>query len=751
MNRIILAAVIWVLSCQGIFPQKLLPFKLPDSGQTGSFTATKGEDADFQINPPSLIDNGDGTITDNVTGLMWQKTDGGEMTFESASAYVKSLAVGGYTDWRLPTCHELFSINNYSNLNPALNTVFFTKSTAEYWWGSERRIDDTTKIWVVNAGGGVGPHPKSETVSAGGAKKFHVRAVRNLFSTTFSVTHFTDNGNGTIRDNYTGLTWQKIQSSVTMSWEEALEYASSLSLAGKSDWRVPNVKELQSLNDEKLCKPSINNDYFINALSGSFWSSTTMINTTTVAWDMNVDYGIVSYNDKTVKENVLLVRGGMDNRDLNIIDVPIPGGSFAMGDHFGFVDPSHPSDELPIHIVTLDSFYMTKTGITNQQFLAFLNASILAGTIEVKNGIVYSTGTPDSICFTNQYSSPYSISFDGKAFTIVDFRTNHPVVGVIWYGILAYCNWLSLRNGLQECYTLNTQSCDFTKTGYRLPTEAEREYSARGGHTNPYFNYTLGNAIDITAMNLPGSGDPYEPGAYPNTTPAGFYDGKLKLKTEYNWPGNAVSYQTSDGINGFGLYDMQGNVWEYINDWYGTNYYSVSPSLNPRGPDTGSAMPDGKPYRGMRGGNWYNGLVTNGINDGHSRVSNRDPAYYRGPIAEKDSWSEVGFRVVRKNLGNASVVNGSGAKHPEGLWLNQNYPNPFNPETTINFSIPIQGHVSLKVYNALGQELLALIDKVMASGNYSIPFRGTSFPSGVLFYKLQTENCVIVKKMLLIK
>jgi hypothetical protein len=283
---------------------------LPDTGQTTSYTLTDGEDADFNINPPSYSDNGNGTITDNVTGLMWQKTDGGEMTFENASTYYLSLNLGGYSDWRLPTCVELFSINNYDIVNPAMNTLYFSKTTAEYWWTSETRADIPSNIWVVNAGGGIGAHPKSETISAGGTKRFHVRTVRNTKAISVIADQFKDNGDGTIADNITGLIWQKVQSPNTLTWEEALIYASGLSLAGKSDWRVPNVKEIQSLNDAKLFKPSFNKNYFINVLSGNFWSSTTLVNAPAKAWDINVDYGIVSYNEKTFKENVLCVRGG---------------------------------------------------------------------------------------------------------------------------------------------------------------------------------------------------------------------------------------------------------------------------------------------------------------------------------------------------------------------------------------------------------------------------------------------------------
>lgn len=287
---------------------------LPDTGQTTGYTTTDGEDADFTINAPSYTDNGDGTITDNITGLMWQKNDGGEMMFENTSAYCSNLNLGGFSDWRLPTCIELFGINNYDRVNPALNTVFFTKTAAEYWWTGEFRADNTSSIWVVNAGGGIGAHPKTETLSAGGTRRFHVRAVRNIKPAEAIAVRFFENGNGTVTDSLTGLTWQQNQAAVSMTWEEALIYASGLSLGGDTDWRLPNIKELQSLNDEKLSKPSFNKTFFPNVISGNYWSSTTLVNSITKAWDINVDYGIVSYNEKTQKENVLCVRGGEKGR-----------------------------------------------------------------------------------------------------------------------------------------------------------------------------------------------------------------------------------------------------------------------------------------------------------------------------------------------------------------------------------------------------------------------------------------------------
>jgi formylglycine-generating enzyme required for sulfatase activity len=318
----------------------------------------------------------------------------------------------------------------------------------------------------------------------------------------------------------------------------------------------------------------------------------------------------------------------------------IPAGEFEMGDHQGFVDPQHPSDEVPIHTVHLDAFYMSATEATNQQYCDYLNAALAQGSIEVRNGIVYAKGGSE-IFFTTRQADEYSrIGWDGKTFTVLDNRGNHPVTSVRWFGAAAYTNWLSVKNGLQGCYNLATGACDFTKKGFRLPTEAEWEYAARGGLKDPYAIFPWGDDADALKANWPDSGDPYETGPMPWTTPVGFYNGELHTKAEFNWPGSQATYQTHNGVNGYGLYDVAGNVWEYVNDWYGRDYYSVSPSSNPHGPDSGSPEPDGKAYRGMRGGNWYNG------ENGHSRVANRDPSYYRGPQDPSHPYYHVGFRVA---------------------------------------------------------------------------------------------------------
>ena len=87
---------------------------LPDTGENVSYTATNGEDNDYMINPPFFLLNGNGIVTDTMTGLMWAQADAGEMTFERALNYCDTITLGGYTNWRLPLPHEAFSIQNLS-------------------------------------------------------------------------------------------------------------------------------------------------------------------------------------------------------------------------------------------------------------------------------------------------------------------------------------------------------------------------------------------------------------------------------------------------------------------------------------------------------------------------------------------------------------------------------------------------------------------------------------------------------------
>ena len=351
--------------------------------------------------------------------------------------------------------------------------------------------------------------------------------------------------------------------------------------------------------------------------------------------------------------------------------VTIPAGSFEMGDHFGFVDPKHGSDEIPLHSVRLDSFLIGIHDVTTREFRGFLSDMLARKQIEVRKGGVYPTGGGDPLCDTRESSPSSPLGWDGKGFSVLDHKDEHPMVCVRWHGAAAYCNWLGARMNAPLCYNPSGWDCDFNKSGFRLPTEAEWEYAARGGKQNPYCNYPWGNDADPLKANVPESNNPFRVaappaappagyhasagrpgeawrmGARPLTTPVGFFNGKLQHKSDFNWPGAQETWQTADGANGYGLYDMAGNVWQWCTEWYAKDYYAYSPQENPPGPAAGSPMPDGKTYRCIRGGSWFNGEF------GHSRVSNRDPSYYRGPdpvtgLSDADGpWFHIGFRIVR--------------------------------------------------------------------------------------------------------
>jgi hypothetical protein len=281
--------------------------RLPDTGQTTSYTTTPGEDADYNINPPFFINNSNGTITDTVTSLMWQQVDGGEMTFDKATTYANDLVLGGYSDWRMPSILELNSLLNHDKNNPALNTVYFTATAAQYWWSGQKQVNDANKAWCANAGGGIGNHPVSETISAGGAKKFHVRAVRDISTPTTIATRFIDNKNGTTTDQLTGLIWQQIPTD-SMTWEQALITAENLVSGGSNQWRMPNIKELQSISEVSIYNPSISKTYFSGISTAFYWSSTSLANQSTRAWYLDTQFGITTQVLKTNKLRLLAVR-----------------------------------------------------------------------------------------------------------------------------------------------------------------------------------------------------------------------------------------------------------------------------------------------------------------------------------------------------------------------------------------------------------------------------------------------------------
>ncbi len=382
--------------------------------------------------------------------------------------------------------------------------------------------------------------------------------------------------------------------------------------------------------------------------------------------------------------------------------VYIPGGSFIMGDHFEYVDLKHYTDEVPLHPVYISPLYMGTTLVTCREYCEFLNDAITQGLVEVRSGIVYPAGGTNVLFYTYDASVNSRIQYAAGTFTVLNGRDLHPATSVRWFGAVAYCNWLSGKNTYDAAYNLDTGDVDFSKNGFRLPTEAEWEYAAHGGPTDEYTMFPWGTNVNAngTFANWQNSGDPFEStNDYPCTTPVGFFNGSLRMKSDYNWPGSQETYQTSDGSNPLGLYDMGGNVWEWCNDWYMNTYYSYCTNnnvvTNPAGPTLAQAdlfpsnsAPNAVAFRCLRGGTWWNGNAVDDFDYGHARVSNRDPSYFLGggPAGDPNSqWSQTGFRVMRPDIVTQTV----------GLFLNA--PDAYPGYTLMS---PMQGKTAYLLNNA---------------------------------------------------
>lgn len=232
------------------------------------------QDAQYQGSEPAYRDNGDGTVTDLETGLMWQQTpSSSKSTFGEAVAGAETFDLAGHDDWRLPSIKELYSLilfsgidaggwngTDTSELTPLIDTGYFDfeygdESSGEriidaQYWSSTEYVSTTmggsaTTFGVNFADGRIKGYGR-ELPNGSEITQF-VRYVRG--DPDYSVNDFVDNGDGTVTDLATGLMWQQADSGFGMNWEYALSYAESLSLAGYEDWRLPDAKELQSIVD----------------------------------------------------------------------------------------------------------------------------------------------------------------------------------------------------------------------------------------------------------------------------------------------------------------------------------------------------------------------------------------------------------------------------------------------------------------------------------------------------------------------
>lgn len=316
--------------------------RLPDTGQTNSYTDSLGEDSDYRINPPSytkLDATGneldiDATncvmVRDNVTGLIWEvkkiEDDAGWQFWRETFSYrdankllidsINNEKLGGYSDWRLPSVKELVTIVDKGKKTiPLINKTYFPNTDYEVaFWTSNVHYTRTDVGWVVFFNiAQLSPPPL-------GMDSHFARAIRGKKKET----DLRDNNDKTVIDVSTGLMWQQTEAG-TMTWEGALAYCESLELAGYDDWRLPNYNELISIVDYSTHSPAIDKTFFkdfpdIETTIPIYWTSTTYPTHTDQAWCVSFLHGDVQtifsidskgYNiDKSNSYFVRAVRGG---------------------------------------------------------------------------------------------------------------------------------------------------------------------------------------------------------------------------------------------------------------------------------------------------------------------------------------------------------------------------------------------------------------------------------------------------------
>jgi hypothetical protein len=355
---------------------------LPKTSQTVCYDATgsviactnSGQDGDLQKGvawpSPRFSDNGDQTVTDNLTGLMWTKDgkspgpaycSGGvwQQWDQALSTYlscINAIPYLGHNDWRLPNVNELESLVNAGQSNVAtwLNTQGFSNAQGNNYWSSTSSSSDTSKafsvdlstgyiyangkgvsafIWLVRAGQNAAPAnlPKTGQTVCYNASGTVISCINTgqdgelQNGVVWPSPRFSDNGNQTVTDNITGLIWTRdgnapgpagCSPSVTKNWAGALTYVSCLNTnnyLGHTDWRIPNKKELSSLYSYSHTETAswLNTQGFSNVQAHWYWSSTTLTSSTSVAWivDMSNSFGVY-YDNKTDTIYVWPVRAG---------------------------------------------------------------------------------------------------------------------------------------------------------------------------------------------------------------------------------------------------------------------------------------------------------------------------------------------------------------------------------------------------------------------------------------------------------
>ncbi|MBF0437342.1 MAG: DUF1566 domain-containing protein [Magnetococcales bacterium] len=327
---------------------------IPKTGQTTSYAV--GDDGALQKGvawpDPRFTDNGNGTITDNLTGLIWLKNANcfGTQTWTNALASANALASGscGLTDgsetgaWRLPNLRELRSLSDYGYSQLIVRPDLpFTGMQPDFYWSSTTSDNDTSSAFYGFIEGGSGYYrPKTNAYQVLPVKGESISALTPVPMSGQTISYgprddgamqegipwhasrFHDQGDGTIHDALTGLIWMKNADCFgNMDWYGASTQASDFNnglttcsgyVGTDTDWRLPSINELESLIDFGHSNPSLPTDHpFTGVQNNYYWSSTTgAAYPTSAVWHIDFRYGSIVTYTKSGFGYVWLVRGG---------------------------------------------------------------------------------------------------------------------------------------------------------------------------------------------------------------------------------------------------------------------------------------------------------------------------------------------------------------------------------------------------------------------------------------------------------
>ena len=349
-------------------PRIVFSWPIPDTGQTKCYDGTGeipcpspgeefyGQDGNYTINPMSFtkLDAGSKSlpdsapewvmVKDNITGLIWEvkqdadgivnydnphdadnsytwydsnlETNGGEKGTsgdgKDTEDFINKLnteTFGGYDEWRLPNRQELRSIVNYGQTQPSIDITYFPNTQDKAYWSSSSFFYADGRAWGVDFIDGW----DSDFLLHSG------HSVRAVFGRQSQISnHFVINGDGTVSDINTGLMWQQVTAPGRYTWLQALNYCETFNLAGYNDWRLPTIKELESIVDLSIY-PAIDTNIFPYIPSCRYWSSVTSATNSSESWFIFMDLGYVGFYNVNKNGNnyfgndglkILAVRGG---------------------------------------------------------------------------------------------------------------------------------------------------------------------------------------------------------------------------------------------------------------------------------------------------------------------------------------------------------------------------------------------------------------------------------------------------------